>query len=89
MGTNTKGLRKGGPGRPKGSRNRLTKAMKEWVREVFESPEWQTNAQLRILAGKAPHLEAHCLQVLLPKTEKHEHSGEIRLPVVIDELHAE
>lgn len=41
--------------------------MKEWARELFESPEWRASAQKRILEGKAPHLESHIAAVLMPK----------------------
>lgn len=44
--------------------------MKAWASELFESDEWRASARQRIIEGKAPHLEAHCLQVLMPKTEK-------------------
>jgi len=44
--------------------------MKVWASELFKSPEWQDSARTRIIEGKAPHLEAHCLQVLMPKTDK-------------------
>ena len=60
-------MRKGG-GRPKGVPNRVTREMKAWAKELFESDEWRLSAAKRIVAGKAPHLEAHCLQVLMPKT---------------------
>jgi hypothetical protein len=43
--------------------------MKEWARELFDSPEWRASARERIVAGKAPHLEAHVLQVLMPKVD--------------------
>ena len=41
--------------------------MKAWASELFQSEEWRASARKRILAGKAPHLEGHCLQVLMPK----------------------
>jgi len=44
--------------------------MKEWASDLFKSEAWRESARKRIIAGKAPHLEAHCLQVLMPKTDK-------------------
>jgi len=67
---NTSGLKRGGPGRPKGVPNKATREMKAWARELFESEHWRVSAAKRIIEGKAPHLEAHCLQVLMPKTDK-------------------
>jgi hypothetical protein len=67
---NTSGLKRGGPGRPKGLPNKATREMKAWASGLFESDEWRASARRRIIEGKAPHLEAHCLQVLMPKTEK-------------------
>jgi hypothetical protein len=49
--------------------------MKEWARELMESKEWRDSAKRRILAGRAPHLEAHICQVLMPKTDKLDASG--------------
>ena len=56
--------------------------MKEWASALFASPEWRANAKKQIIAGKAPHLEAHCMQVLLPKTVKQEHQVVVPKPVI-------
>ena len=67
MPRNTSGLKRtAGPGRPKGAVNASTRAVREFALELVESPEWQASARARILAGKAPHLEAYLLRVLLP-----------------------
>ena len=58
-------------GRTKGTPNRTTREMREWASELFHSAEWRASAAERILSGKAPHLEAHICQVLLPKTDLH------------------
>ena len=65
-----------GKGRPKGSKNKATVEMKAWAREMFESDEWRNSARNRILAGKAPHLEAHVMACLMPRPkEQYEVSG--------------
>jgi hypothetical protein len=66
-------------GRVKGTPNKATREMKEWAADLFQSEEWRASAMERIIAGKAPHLEAHVLQVLMPKTDHH--AGTIRLEV--------
>lgn len=81
MPRNTSGLKRGGPGRPKGATNKASREVKAWAQAMVDSPEWQKSAMQRILAGKAPHIEAHCLQVLMPKTEKHEHMGAMQVVV--------
>ena len=63
---NTIGLKRtAGPGRPKGGRNALSLEMECFL----ASKEYQASAKQRILDGKAPHLEAHILQCVLPKTD--------------------
>ncbi len=83
MPRNISGLKRGGPGRPKGVPNKVTRTMKEWAYGLMESDVWQASARKRILSGKAPHLEGHCLAVLLPKTDKHEHSGPDGQPIQV------
>lgn len=85
MARNTSGLKRGGsPGRPKGVPNKVTREVKAWASDLFDSPEWRESARKRIIEGKAPHLEAHILQTLMPKTEKHELSGANGGPVAVD-----
>jgi hypothetical protein len=50
--------------------SKITREMKEWASDLFRSQEWRESAKSRILEGKAPHLEAHIFQVLMPKTDK-------------------
>ena len=77
---NTSGLRKGpGPGRPKGSKNKATREVKEWFADLFADPAWRESAKRRMIQGKAPHLESHGLSVLMPKTDKTQVSGELRV----------
>lgn len=64
--------------------------MNAFWRGVLESQAYQDNAVQRVIEGKAPHIENYWVQKLNGRPiEKHEHSGEIRMPVVIDELHRE
>lgn len=70
MARDISGLRRGGPGRPKGSPNKITREMKEWASGLLHSKKWRASAEQRILAGEAPQLEAHILQVILPKTDR-------------------
>ena len=49
--------------------NKATIAMREWDSQVFHSEEWRKSAVRRIVAGKAPHLESHIIQVMIPKTD--------------------
>jgi len=48
-------------GRPKGAKNKKTveRDLMTWAVEFFNSEEYVTNAQGRILSGKAPHLESY------------------------------
>jgi len=61
--TNHSGLKRGGPGRPKGAKNKVTlerNALEEFS-AYFNSAEYVANARARIAAGRAPHLEAYWL----------------------------
>ena len=63
----------------------LPRLMRRPASALFGSPEWRASATKRIIAGKAPHLEAHCMQVLLPKTDKREH--QVLVPKVVIHEH--
>lgn len=45
-----------GPGRPKGSQNKITRAAKELAEEILDD-EYLIRLAQRIKAGKAPHME--------------------------------
>jgi hypothetical protein len=82
---NTANLRPGGPGRPKGSKNKLTKerSLLQQAEERFNSREyWERSAWPRIARGKAPHLEGYFLQRIYGKpVESVALSGEAKKPI--------
>ena len=79
---NQSGLKRtAGPGRPKGSKSRLTKE----ITQFFESKEYATSAKRRMTDGKAPHLEAYWLNKLHGKpVEQHEVTGADGGPVRVE-----
>lgn len=69
MGTNTSGLRRGGPGRPKGAKNKATLA-RDFVqafREFQQTETYHQNWQARVLRGRAAHLETIGIKLLNPE----------------------
>lgn len=48
--------RDAGPGRPKGSKNRITLAVKELAEEILDD-EYMERLKQRVKAGKASHME--------------------------------
>ncbi len=44
-------------GRPKGAKNKATRALKEFWREFFDSRDYRDKLMRRIMTGKAPHME--------------------------------
>lgn len=78
---NTHGLRRGGPGRPKGSKNKLTKE----IELFFESKVYADAAKARMVQGKAPHLETYWLNQIIGKpVERHELTGDEGGPVRVE-----
>lgn len=57
MPRDTSGLKRGGPGRPKGVPNKATSEIKQFCQEFLRSKEYVASAQRRVRSGKAPHLE--------------------------------
>lgn len=64
MPRNTSGLRRGGPGRPKGVPNRATREFKAFWRCWMDSADYRENVKRRILLGRAPHLESYIAQMV-------------------------
>ena len=56
-------LRRGGPGRPKGAKNKKTleRDAMQWAQQFFKSDEYLQNARQRIVRGRAAHLESYWL----------------------------
>lgn len=79
---NQSGLKRtAGPGRPKGSKNKITKA----IDDFFGSSTYQDNAKQRMLDGKAPHLETYFLNKIEGKpVEIHQHEGADGGPVRVE-----
>ena len=85
---NTAGLRRGGPGRPKGSKNKKTQEMNAFWRDVLEGEEYLLAAVARVNAGKAPHLEAYWINKINGKpVERHEVTGADGGPVTVIHEH--
>lgn len=73
-----------GRGRPKGSLNKSTIAVKEFAVSVVEDPEYQASVRKRAIEGKLGALEPVLYYYAAGKPkEAVEHSGEVKLPAVI------
>lgn len=62
-----KGVSGNPAGRPRGAQNRATREFKTFWREFFESPAYRKNLTVRLLAGRAPHMERYCAELLFGK----------------------
>lgn len=88
MPRNTSGLKRGGPGRPKGKPNKATTEAKEVCSRLVDDPAYQKKLRTRLLAGKlAPAVE--CMLWHYAKHKPTEHidvkTQEMR-PLVIDKV---
>jgi len=70
MARNTAGLRRGGPGRPKGSPNKKTLAFEEFWRAKMESEDYRQGLWRRIQGGRASHMETYLAQKLFGRPEQ-------------------
>ncbi len=57
MPRNTSGLRRGGPGRPKGLPNKATQDVREFAQRFIDDEDYRASLKRRILRGSAPHME--------------------------------
>lgn len=58
MPKNTSGLRRGGPGRPKGSLNKSTGEIRTLARRLLEDVAYQQDLAVRLREGRAQTVEA-------------------------------
>jgi hypothetical protein len=78
----TSGLKRGGPGRPKGVPNKATRAIKEVAQAIIERPEYLSALQRRLDSGRAPHMETLLYHYAYGKPKDvTEHQGQVRLKV--------
>jgi hypothetical protein len=47
----------GGPGRPKGVANKVTREIKDAARQLVEDPVYRRRLRARLRKGSAPHME--------------------------------
>ena len=50
-------FKKGEGGRPRGAINHATREIKDFARNLVESPEYVKSLTRRLIAGRAPHME--------------------------------
>lgn len=75
-------------GRVKGNPNHITRELKAFWHQFFESKAYQDNAMERIAAGKAPHLEAYLLPKIYGKATEHHHlEGSLSVPISVIHKH--
>lgn len=82
MPRNTSGLKRGGPGRPKGQPNKATAEIRDAARAIVEDKDYAESLKKRVIAGKAPHMETLLFHYAYGKPKDvTDHEGEIRLRV--------
>lgn len=65
----TENLTRRGRGRPKGSKNRVSPEVREWVGRLLTSKEYRDSLTRRVLAGEAPHVEKVWHESFFPKDQ--------------------
>jgi len=71
---------KGDPraGRPKGCKNKRTRAFEDFLRQAGENPELHASLLRRLIAGRAAHVESLMARDALgDPAQKHQVQGEI------------
>ncbi len=53
MARNLSGLKRGGPGRPKGSLNKVSREQKEFIKSILDSEEYRESFRRRLIRGDA------------------------------------
>lgn len=59
--------------------NKATREVKAWALALLDDPEWRESARNRMIAGKAPHLEAHLIASVIPKKDAMDVSGKLEI----------
>lgn len=87
MPRNTTGLKRGGPGRPKGVPNRATIEVRESCRAIVEDPEYRARLKQRALTGRLnPAVEVMLWHFAYGKPrDVIEQTGELVIRVEMDE----
>jgi hypothetical protein len=85
---NTSGLRRGGPGRPKGVPNRATLEAKAVCNALVDDPDYQKRLKVRLIAGKlAPAVECMIWHYAKTKpTDKLDILTQEMRPLIIDKV---
>lgn len=83
-------FKKGQGGRPKGAINHATREIQAIARALVEDQSYVRSLKKRLVAGKAPHIEAVLFYYAYGKPkESHEHSGTVAIATtVVHEHHA-
>lgn len=82
MPRNTSGLKRGGPGRTPGVPNRVTAEIRDVSKSLVEDPTYVEHLKLRLVNGKAPHMETLLFHYAYGKPKDvTEHEGEVTLRI--------
>jgi hypothetical protein len=85
MAKNTSGLRRGGPGRPKGLPNKIGREQREFLKSVLESEEYRESLRRRLIRGDT-QLEVMAHHYLIGKPKDTLAIEKMPPMLVVDEL---